>query len=180
MAEQQHRNIAIIRNKVRDIPDFPRKGIVFKDITPILNDPETLNLTSQLLYEPFMGENVDFVAGIESRGFILGARLATDLNAGFIPIRKQGKLPADKISITYELEYGTDQLEIHRDALHHGDRVIIHDDLMATGGSALAATRLINKLGGVVVGYSFVLELSFLNGVSLLDPDIPTHSLIKV
>jgi len=170
----------MIRDKIRDIPDFPKKGVVFKDITPILQDPETLKLASVLLLEPFVGKQVDIVAGIESRGFLLGPRLATDLNAGFVPVRKPGKLPADRISETYELEYGTDILEMHTDAIKPGDRVIIHDDLMATGGSAKAATELVGRLGGIIVGYSFIIELTFLNGTTKLQEGFPVHSLVKI
>ncbi len=170
----------MIRDKIRDIPDFPKKGVVFKDITPILQDPETLKLASVLLLEPFVGKQVDIVAGIESRGFLLGPRLATDLNAGFVPVRKPGKLPADRISETYELEYGMDILEMHTDAIKPGDRVIIHDDLMATGGSAKAATELVGRLGGIIVGYSFIIELTFLNGTTKLQEGFPVHSLVKI
>ncbi len=174
------KDIELIRKKIRDIPDFPKKGIIFKDITPVLQDPMTLVLTSKLLMQPFLGQNVDLVAGIESRGFIFGTRMATDLDAGFIPVRKPNKLPSDKISVEYELEYGTDQLEMHSDAIKKGDRVVIHDDLMATGGSARAASELITSLGGVVIGYSFVLELTFLNGKLKLETGIPVHSLLKI
>ncbi len=174
------KDIELIRKKIRDVPDFPKKGILFKDITPILQDPRALGITSRLLMQPFLGENVDLIAGIESRGFIFGTRLATDLNAGFVPVRKPNKLPADKISVEYDLEYGTDQLEMHSDAIRKGDRVIIHDDLMATGGSARAASELVTSLGGIVIGYSFVLELTFLNGRAKLESGIPVHSLLKI
>ncbi len=175
-----NKDIELIRHKIRDIPDFPKKGIIFKDITPVLQDPLALELTSKLLLEPFVGQHVDLIAGIESRGFIFGSRMATDLSAGFVPVRKPNKLPADKISVEYDLEYGTDQLEMHSDAIRKGDRVIIHDDLMATGGSARAASELIKALGGVVIGYSFILELTFLNGKARLDSEIPVHSLLKI
>lgn len=174
------KDIELIRKLIRDIPDFPKKGIIFKDITPVLQDPEALIMTSRLLLAPFAGQQVDLIAGIESRGFIFGTRMATDMNAGFIPVRKPNKLPADKISVEYELEYGTDRLEMHSDAIRKGDRVIIHDDLMATGGSARAASELIRSLGGVVIGYSFVLELTFLNGKEKLEQGIPVHSLLKI
>ncbi|MBP3193712.1 adenine phosphoribosyltransferase [Natronogracilivirga saccharolytica] len=180
MTKSRSKDIEVLRGHIRDIPDFPQKGIVFKDITPLLKDPETLILTSRLLLDPFKDEKVDLVAGIESRGFIFGTRLATDLNAGFVPVRKPNKLPAQKISVEYDLEYGTDQLEMHRDAISEGDRVIIHDDLMATGGSAKAAAELIKELGGVVIGYSFILELGFLNGRAKLEREIPVHSLIEI
>ncbi len=174
------KDIELIRKKIRDVPDFPKKGIIFKDITPILQDFRALITTSKLLLRPFEGQNVDLIAGIESRGFIFGTRLATDLNAGFVPIRKPNKLPADKISVEYDLEYGTDQLEMHSDAIRKGDRVVIHDDLMATGGSARAASELITSLGGIVVAYSFVLELTFLNGKTKLESGTPVHSLLKI
>ncbi|MDG5765907.1 adenine phosphoribosyltransferase [Balneolales bacterium ANBcel1] len=180
MTDQHSDQSNRIREKIRDIVDFPKKGILFKDITPVLKDPETLKLASRLLLAPFETESVDIVAGIESRGFLLGPRLATDLNAGFVPVRKPGKLPADTISETYQLEYGTDALELHADAIKPGDRVIIHDDLMATGGSARAASNLIRKLGGTVVGYSFIVELTFLNGRSQLETDVMIESLVKV
>lgn len=180
MAKSRSKDIEILQGHIRDIPDFPKKGIVFKDITPLLKDPETLIMTSRLLMDSFKDQKVDVVAGIESRGFIFGTRLATDLNAGFVPVRKPNKLPAQKISVEYDLEYGTDQLEMHRDAISEGDRVVIHDDLMATGGSAKAAAELIKELGGVVVGYSFILELGFLKGRSKLERGIPVHSLIEI
>lgn len=179
MTTRQLNGIALIKKKIRDIPDFPKKGIIFKDITPVLKDAETLILVSELLQEPFKEIPINIVAGIESRGFILGPRLAADVNAGFVPVRKPGKLPGDKISESYKLEYGTDELEMHVDALQQGDRVVIHDDLMATGGSAMAATELVHRLGGIVVGYSFVMELTFLNGSAQLNTDIPIHSLVK-
>jgi len=174
------KDIELIRKLIRDVPDFPKKGIVFKDITPVLQNPQALIMTSRLLLAPFADQQVDLIAGIESRGFIFGTRMATDMNAGFIPVRKPNKLPAEKISVEYELEYGTDRLEMHSDAIRKGDRVIIHDDLMATGGSARAASELIRSLGGVVIGYSFVLELTFLNGKERLEQGIPVHSLLKI
>jgi len=174
------KDIEVIRKLIRDVPDFPKKGIVFKDITPVLQDPQALSMTSRLLRAPFADQQVDLIAGIESRGFIFGTRMATDMNAGFIPVRKPNKLPAEKISVEYELEYGFDRLEMHSDAIRKGDRVIIHDDLMATGGSARAASELIHSLGGVVIGYSFVLELTFLNGKGKLEQGIPVHSLLRI
>lgn len=168
-----------IAETIRDIPDFPKEGILFKDITPVLKDPETLALASRLLKAPYQSHHVDVVAGIESRGFMLGTKLALDLHAGFVPVRKPGKLPSEKIYETYDLEYGTDTLELHTDAIKEGDQVVIHDDLLATGGSALAATRLVEKLGGKVIGYSFIIELSFLNGKEKLDNSIPIHRLVS-
>ena len=174
------KDIEVIRKLIRDVPDFPKKGIIFKDITPVLQNPEALSMTSRLLLSPFADQDVDLIAGIESRGFIFGTRMATDMNAGFVPVRKPNKLPAEKISVEYELEYGIDRLEMHSDAIRKGDRVIIHDDLMATGGSARAASELIRSLGGVVVGYSFVLELTFLNGKEKLASGVPVHSLLRI
>jgi len=167
-------------NYIRTIPDFPEPGIQFKDFTPLLGNKEALNKTSSLLVMPFKDEEVDYVAGLESRGFLLGPKLAQDLNAGFIPIRKPGKLPADTYSQKYELEYGSDSLEIHADALKKGDRVIIHDDLIATGGTVSAASKLVEKLGGIIVGFSFIMEIEFLNGTTSLDSSIPCRSLLKV
>lgn len=173
-------DISAVRDRIRDIPDFPKKGIVFKDITPALKDPESLHILSQHLFAPFANERVDVVVGIESRGFIMGSRLASDLQAGFVPVRKPNKLPSQTYTVSYDLEYGTDSLEIHTDAVSKGQRVVIHDDLMATGGSARAATELVQKMGGIIVGYSFILELTFLEGMSRLLQGVPVHSLIRV
>ncbi len=163
---------------IRDVPDFPKKGIIFKDITTLLKNPETLKETSSVLYDLAKDKGITKVAGIESRGFIFGGLLAEKLNAGFVPIRKPNKLPAEKISETYALEYGTDTIEIHRDAILPGDKVLLHDDLLATGGTAQAAVKLIEKLGGEVVQISFLIELVFLNGRELLK-GYDIHSLIK-
>ncbi|MCC5912860.1 MAG: adenine phosphoribosyltransferase [Balneolaceae bacterium] len=170
----------LLLDHIRSVPDFPKPGIIFKDITPLLNDPYLLENTSRLLSEPFRGMNIDYVAGLESRGFLFGTNIAQDLNAGFIPIRKKGKLPAETESQEYELEYGTDSFEIHKDALKPGDRVLIHDDLIATGGTAVAASKLIRKLGGVLIGYSFAMEIKALNGKKSLDQDTKVHSLLVV
>lgn len=153
---------------IRDIPDFPKKGIIFKDITTLLKNPEAMKETSSILYELAKDKGITKVAGIESRGFIFGGLLAEKLNAGFVPIRKPNKLPSEKISETYALEYGTDTIEIHKDAIIPGDKVLLHDDLLATGGTANAAVKLIEKLGGEVVQISFLIELVFLNGRELL------------
>lgn len=173
-------DIDALKSKVRTIPDFPKKGIQFKDITPLLGDSRLLKLTSKLLKKPFESQEIDFVAGLESRGFILGPILAQEFNAGFIPIRKSGKLPAETYSQSYDLEYGVDSLEIHSDAINKGDNVLIHDDLIATGGTASAAAKLIEKLGGNIVGFSFIMEIEFLKGKNNLDPTIQYNSLIKV
>ncbi len=168
-----------IAQTIRTIPDFPKQGIQFKDITTLLQDKRALELTSYMLAQPFRNQPVDVVVGLESRGFLFGTNLAMELNASFVPIRKPGKLPAETLSETYELEYGTDSLEIHSDAISKGDRVIIHDDLIATGGTALAASKLVERLGGNIIGYSFILELSFLKGRNMLFPNIPVESIIK-
>lgn len=168
-------------DKIRTVPDFPKPGIQFKDFTPLLADPETLAITSTLLKKPFEGQKIDIVAGLESRGFLLGPRLAQDLNAGFVPVRKPGKLPSDTFSEEYELEYGTDILEVHRDALSKGANVIIHDDLIATGGTAMACARLIEKLGGNIIAFSFIMEINTLKGMNLLENESFTcHSLLSV
>lgn len=172
--------INLIKENIRNIPDFPNIGIQFKDITPLLQNPDTLELTSQVLARPYRNKNVDYVVGLESRGFLFGTNLAQDLHAGFVPIRKPGKLPAETISATYALEYGEDTIEMHTDAFSEGDRIIIHDDLIATGGSAKAATELVEKLGGEVVGYSFIIELQALQGCDVLTDDIPKEILISL
>jgi adenine phosphoribosyltransferase len=144
------------------VPDFPKKGIVFRDITTLLKNKGAFHRFIDLMVERYKNERIDKVVGIESRGFIGGAALAYALGAGFVPIRKPGKLPADKIRQEYQLEYGTDAIEIHRDAIAKGERVILHDDLLATGGTILAACKLVEQLGGTIVGLSFLIELSFL------------------
>lgn len=149
---------------IRNIPDFPKPGIQFKDITPLLQDPGALKETIQLLAEPYRANPVDYVVGIESRGFIFGAPLATELGVGFVPIRKPGKLPAETLSETYELEYGTDEIQIHKDAIKPGQSVAVIDDLLATGGTMAAACNLIDRLDVKIVGISFLIELAFLEG----------------
>ena len=165
-------------DNIRTIPDFPKPGIQFKDITTLLADKKALQLTSFVLCEPYLDKEVDFVVGLESRGFLFGTNMAQDLNAGFVPVRKPGKLPSHTISETYALEYGEDSLELHSDAFTKGAKVVIHDDLIATGGSAAAATRLVERLGGEVIGYSFILELGFLNGREALTKTAPVESII--
>lgn len=167
-----------LASKIRDIPDFPKEGIVFKDITPLLQDPESLRLAVDLMAEFAVTRKVDLVVGAESRGFILGATLAYTLGAGFVPARKPGKLPSETIAAEYELEYGTDSLEVHNDAIVPGTRVMVHDDLLATGGTARAKCDLIERLGGIVVGVTFIIELEFLNGRDKLK-DYDVLSLIK-
>ena len=153
-----------LRALIRDIPDFPAAGILFKDITPLLLNPAALDAAVMGLAEWARPLSVDLVVAAEARGFILGAALAIELGAGFVPARKPGKLPSDTIAAEYILEYGVDALEMHADALAHGARVLIHDDLLATGGTARALAELVQGLGGVVVGCAFVVELGFLDG----------------
>ncbi|MGQ2985432.1 adenine phosphoribosyltransferase [Flavobacterium sp.] len=149
---------------VRDIQDFPKPGIVFKDITPLLANPKAVKECMALLINNLRGRNIDVVVGVESRGFFFATLLAYELGAGFVPVRKPKKLPFETISASYELEYGTDTLEIHTDAIKNGDRVLIHDDVLATGGTAKAVCQLVEKLGGEIVQCNFLMELSFLNG----------------
>ena len=172
--------VAELRNAIRTIPDFPEQGIQFKDITPILASPALLSTAIHELAAPFADSGITKVVGIEARGFILGPLLAQELGAGFVPIRKKGKLPAETVSATYELEYGSDTVEMHADAVLVSDEVLIHDDVIATGGTAAAAADLVRRAGGSVLGYSFLLELSFLEGRSRLDKGIPYHALIPV
>ena len=153
-----------LRPLIRDIPDFPKPGIVFKDITPLLADADALRDATRAMTQPFHGEGIDQVVGIESRGFILGACVARELNAGFVPVRKPRKLPGKTMSIEYALEYGTDSLEIHADACDHTSRVLVVDDVLATGGTALATCELVERTGAVVVGLTFLMELEFLKG----------------
>ncbi|MGF1670737.1 MAG: adenine phosphoribosyltransferase [Balneolaceae bacterium] len=170
----------LLKNMIRTIPDYPKPGIQFKDITPLLGNKDTLELTSRMLASPYRGKKIDYVAGLESRGFLFGINVAQDLHAGFVPIRKPNKLPSDTISVSYELEYGTDSLEIHKDAIIEGANVIIHDDLIATGGTAFAAYELIEKLGGNVVGFSFVMEIGSLKGKNKLPQSVPYHTVLIV
>ncbi len=168
-----------LESGIRNVPDFPKKGILFKDITPLLKDPDLLTLTRDKLYEQVKDYDIDYVVGLESRGFIFGPPLALKLGAGFVPVRKPNKLPYDKISQSYELEYGTDLLEIHADGIPKGARVLIHDDLIATGGSAKAAVQLVERLEGNIVACSFIIELSFLNGRDVLPEGLNIHSILK-
>ena len=155
---------AALRQTIRDIPDFPKPGIVFKDITPVLLDAELFGRTVHAMARPFAADGITHVAGIESRGFILGAPIALELDAAFVPIRKPGKLPAVVERVDYALEYGIDALEVHRDALGAGHRVLLVDDVLATGGTAVAACEVIERLGAEVVGCSLLMVLSFLEG----------------
>ncbi|MCP2025120.1 adenine phosphoribosyltransferase [Flavobacterium sp. HSC-32F16] len=153
-----------IENYIRDIQDFPKEGILFKDITPLLNDVEARQECLSILVNSLKDQKIDKVVGAESRGFFFGMLLAQELKAGFVPVRKPKKLPFDIISASYELEYGTDSLEMHTDAIKKGDRVLIHDDVLATGGTAKAVCELVEKLGGEIVQCNFLMELTFLNG----------------
>jgi adenine phosphoribosyltransferase len=149
---------------IRDIQDFPKEGILFKDITPLLIDPQGVKECLEILVSALKDKKIDKVIGVESRGFLFGILLAQKLNVGFIPVRKPKKLPYKTFSASYDLEYGTDTLEIHIDAIQKGDRVLIHDDVLATGGTAKAVCELVEKLGGEIVQCNFLIELSFLNG----------------
>ena len=153
-----------LKKYIRDIQGFPKEGILFKDITPLLLDAKARNECLQILFAGVENLKIDKVVGVESRGFFLGTLLAQELKVGFIPVRKPNKLPYETISASYDLEYGTDSLEIHVDAIQKGDRVLVHDDVLATGGTAKAVCELVEKLGGVVVQCNFLMELTFLNG----------------
>ncbi len=157
-----------LKESIRDVPDFPKKGIIFKDITPIMMNPELSNLVLDHLVDVYQNQSIDAIAGIESRGFLFGYPLAMRLGIPFILVRKKGKLPYDKISHDYALEYGTASIEMHTDAIKPGQRILLHDDLLATGGSAEAAALLITKSGGIIHGFNFLVELSFLDGTKKL------------
>lgn len=161
--------IATVKEKIRAVENFPKEGIVFRDITTALKEADTLKLMIDYLCDQFKDVKIDYVAGIESRGFIFGMPMAYKLNAGFVPIRKPKKLPAETLSQSYDLEYGSDTIEIHKDAIPEGANVLIVDDLLATGGTAEAACKLINKTGGNLVGIAFLIELEALNGRNKLD-----------
>ena len=163
---------------IRDIPDFPKPGILFRDITPMLADPSGLALAIELLANPFRGKNIDLVVGAESRGFIFGTAVACCLSAGFVLVRKPGKLPHKKISMTYDLEYGKDTLEMHADAILKGQRVLIVDDVLATGGTMQACCDLVKQLGGHIAGVAVLIELAGLKGRSKLG-NLETHSVLK-
>lgn len=158
-----------LKEQIRSIPDFPTAGIVFRDITPLLGKPAALRQAIDQLVEPFTEDNIDLVVAPEARGFILGAAVAYGLGAGFVPVRKPGKLPSDTIEHTYELEYGEDTLTVHRDAISPGDRVLVLDDLLATGGTIRACCSMVEQLGGEVIALAFLVELSFLKGREKLD-----------
>lgn len=168
-----------LADRIRDIPDFPEPGVVFKDLTPLLGDPAALRTVVDLFVAEAGHGAVDKVVGIEARGFLLGAPVAYHINAGFVPARKAGKLPAECVSVTYDLEYGSATLEMHTDAIAPGERVLVVDDVLATGGTAAATVELVERLGGEVVGCHFLLELGFLHGRDAL-PERPVWSLLAV
>jgi len=172
------KNIETIAKRIRDIPDFPKKGIIFKDITPVLSDIKTLRSSVKEMAAPYMDHNIDVVVGIESRGFIFGAPIADILGCSFVPVRKPGKLPWKTESVSYELEYGNDSLEIHIDAIKSNQNILIVDDLLATGGTAEATCKLISKLEGNIVGFTVLVELEFLEGRKKLK-QYNVHSLVK-
>lgn len=161
-----------LKDYIRDIPDFPKEGIIFKDITTLLKDAGALKESIRQMAGPFRDKGITKVCGIESRGFIFGMPLAIELNAGFVPIRKEGKLPWTKISQEYVLEYGTDRIEIHKDAIEDGEKTLVVDDLLATGGTAEASLKLLAKLNANVVGFAFLIELEFLNGRKLIENQV--------
>lgn len=171
-------DLARIREAIRDVPDFPKPGIVFKDITPVLSHPEIMSLALDAIEEKVAGERIDKVVGIDARGFIFGAAIADRLKAGFIPLRKKGKLPYRSHEVSYALEYGEATIEIHEDAVGEGEHVYLVDDLLATGGTASAAIHLIEKLKGKLVAVTFLIELGFLNGREHLGTDSPVHGII--
>jgi adenine phosphoribosyltransferase len=170
--------IETLKPLIREIPDFPKKGILFRDITPLLADPSGIALAVELLANPFRGKNIDLVVGAESRGFIFGTAVACCLSAGFVLVRKPGKLPHKKVSMTYDLEYGTDTLEMHEDSILKDQRVLIVDDLLATGGTMKACCDLVEKIGGNVVGLAVLIELAGLKGRDRLK-GYDIHSVIK-
>lgn len=167
-----------LKSLIRSIPDFPKPGIVFRDITTLLNDPQGLQACIDRLHACFRDSHIDYVVGTESRGFMFGTPLAYRLGAGFVPVRKPGKLPARTLSREYALEYGTDCLEIHADAFSPDSRVVVIDDLIATGGTAVATAELVEAAGAQLCGFGFVVELSFLNGRARLPDSIPVYSLV--
>lgn len=166
-----------LRAQIREIPDFPKPGILFYDITTLLSDADGFREAIELMTEPFRDDKIDIVVGMESRGFIFSTPMALSLDAGFVPVRKLGKLPAETISVEYDLEYGTNTLEVHRDAIRPGQRVLIVDDLLATGGTVLGTIDLVEQLKGEIVGLSFLVELEFLKGRDRLD-GYRTHSVV--
>ena len=177
-SQSDSEHMDLLKTKIRHVPDFPKSGILFYDITTLLRDRAGFRSAIDYVARPYAGRGIDIVVGIESRGFILGAAVADRLDAGFAPVRKPGKLPSQTIRATYALEYGTDALEMHRDAVEKGQRVLIVDDLLATGGTASAATELVSQLGGDVQGLAFLIELVALNGRAKL-PGEQVHAVLQ-
>lgn len=171
--------LSYVESKIRDVVDFPKEGIVFRDITTAIKDARALELIINFLTETFKDKNIDYVVGIESRGFIFGSALAYNLGAGLVLIRKPGKLPAQTISQEYDLEYGTDKIEMHCDAIEEGKNVLVIDDLLATGGTVEASIKLLRQTGAKIVGAAFVIELAELNGRDRLPKDMEVVSMIK-
>jgi adenine phosphoribosyltransferase len=171
-------NNSLLEKSIRNIPDFPKPGILFRDVTTLIQNKEAFKKAVDLLAKKYKGKGFDKVVGVEARGFIFGAAVAIKIGAGFVPVRKKGKLPHKTISATYELEYGTDTLEIHKDAITPGEKVLIIDDLLATGGTVKAVTQLVNQLGGRICGIGFVIELVDLHGKDKLK-EYPLYSLVK-
>ena len=167
-----------LKKKIREIPDFPKEGILFYDVTTLLKDADGLRQAIDLMVDPYVGAGIDKVVGIESRGFILAPAMAVRLGAGFVLVRKPGKLPAKTIEVAYDLEYGQDRIEVHEDAIEAGERVLIVDDLMATGGTAAACVELVRRLEGNLVGAAFLVELEFLQGRAKV-PGVEIFSLLK-
>jgi len=178
MSEPEITTVEALRGLIRPVPDFPKPGIVFRDITPLLAHPQGLALACQAMADPFRRSDIERVVGAESRGFIFASAVARELNAGFVPVRKPGKLPAATLAQEYQLEYGTDKLEIHRDAVRPGQRVLLVDDLLATGGTMKAACQLVERLGGEIAGISLLIELAFLQGRKALER-YDVHALIR-
>lgn len=176
---EHHISVEKIKAAIRDIPDFPKPGILFKDIMPVLKDPVLLNQVVDYFYYQLKDKKIQYVAGIESRGFILGSAIAYKLGAGFVPIRKKGKLPGLVERHEYDLEYGTDTIEIHTDAVEAGSRVVLIDDLLATGGTAAASAKLLEKLNAELVAVMFLIELEFLHGRERLQKSTHVHSMIQ-
>ena len=169
-----------LRAIIRNIPDYPKPGIMFRDITTLLNDARSFRRAIDELVHPYAGTKIDKIAGIEARGFILGGAIAHQLSAGFVPVRKKGKLPHDTVSIAYSLEYGIDEMEVHKDSIVEGERVLLVDDLIATGGTACAAASLLRQIGADIVAACFIVDLPELNGASKLRAlDIPVRALVE-
>lgn len=176
----EHSLRAQLENAIRAIPDYPHEGIMFRDITTLLGDASAFRRSVDELVHPYSGSRINFVAGAEARGFILGGAMAHQLSCGFVPLRKKGKLPAETVSVTYELEYGKDQIEVHKDAIKEGDRVLFVDDLIATGGTAEASIKLLRELGADIVAACFVVDLPELGGrQKIRDMGVPVRTLVE-